>query len=317
MIKYYPCELHCHTVHSDGDFHPSELQRSAADNNLSLIALTDHNTISGYDEMNSSIIPYIKGIEWTTYFGHMLVLSTNSFIDWRNAVPNNIDEKIKEVKKAGGAAGIAHPFQLGSPFCTGGRWEFNVTEWENVDYIEIWHEAFPNYAENDPACKMWTALLDKGFHIAPSYGKDWHRPQNPSIHFGCTYLGINGKICESTALEAIKKGRTAVSTGALLTFNAEKDGKTYELGDTIPTGEITLNITADLTARIEYYGNNTVKFSEIRIISNGGKTIKALPCSSQSITIDAKQNNWYRAELRGRLNGKETTLAITGAIYCS
>lgn len=316
MIKYYPCELHCHTIHSDGDFLPQELQKSAVNDGLSLIALTDHNTTSGWEELSSEIIPFIRGIEWTTYFGHMLVLGAEKFVDWRNAVPDNIDEKIAEVKNAGGIVGIAHPFQLGSPFCTGGRWEFNVTNWDNVNYIEIWHECFPNCSENEPAFKMWTDLLDKGYKIAPSYGRDWHRPNNPTAHLGHTLLGIDGEISEKTALDAIKKGRTAVTTGAFLTFYAEKDGSIYEIGDTMPDGEITLNITADVKFRFQYYGENTLEFDEIRIISNGNKTISSLPCKNQKITISTKQNRWYRAELWGKLNGKNAVLAVTGAVYC-
>ena len=68
----------------------------------------------------------------------MLVLGANDFVDWRDAQPDNIDEKIKQVKAVGGIVGIAHPYQLGSPLCTGGRWEFNVRDWRNVDYIEVW-----------------------------------------------------------------------------------------------------------------------------------------------------------------------------------
>lgn len=316
MIKYYPCELHCHTIHSDGNFLPTELQKSAVNDGLSLIALTDHNTTSGWSELNTDIIPFIRGIEWTTYFGHMLVLGAEKFVDWRGAVPDNIDEKITEVKNTGGVVGIAHPFQLGSPFCTGGRWEFNVNKWNNVDYIEIWHESFPNYSENEPAYKMWTDLLDRGYRIAPSYGRDWHRPNDPSAHLGCTLLGIDGEISEKTALDAIKKGRTAVTTGAFLAFNAENNGDIYEIGDTVPKGKITLNITADLTARSNHYGSNTVEFDEIRIISNGNKTISTLPCQNQKIIISTKQNQWYRAELLGKLNGKAAILAVTGAVYC-
>ena len=45
-MSYLPCELHCHTLHSDGDFSVKELQEAAKENHLSLIALTDHNTMS-------------------------------------------------------------------------------------------------------------------------------------------------------------------------------------------------------------------------------------------------------------------------------
>ena len=163
---------------------------------------------------------------------------------------------------------------------------------------------------------MWTDLLDKGYKIAPSYGRDWHRPNNPTAHLGHTLLGIDGEISEKTALDAIKKGRTAVTTGAFLTFYAEKDGNIYEIGDTMPDGEITLNISTDVKFRFQYYGENTLEFDEIRIISNGSKTVTALPCKSQKITICTKQNQWYRAELWGRLNGKTAVLAVTGAVYC-
>ena len=97
-MSYLPCELHCHTIHSDGDFTVSELQKAAVDDHLAIIALTDHNTFSGWDELDDNIIPAIRGIEWTTYFGHMLVLGANDFVDWRDAQPDNIDEKIKQVR---------------------------------------------------------------------------------------------------------------------------------------------------------------------------------------------------------------------------
>lgn len=43
------CDLHTHTVHSDGSFTPTELVREAKKQNL-IIALTDHNTTSGLSE---------------------------------------------------------------------------------------------------------------------------------------------------------------------------------------------------------------------------------------------------------------------------
>ncbi|MBR3738122.1 MAG: CehA/McbA family metallohydrolase, partial [Eubacterium sp.] len=95
-MSYLSCELHCHTFHSDGRFSPTELQQAAKENGLSLIALTDHNTFSGCAELDDNITPAIPGIEWTTYYGHILVLGAKGFVDWRNATPDNIDEKLCE-----------------------------------------------------------------------------------------------------------------------------------------------------------------------------------------------------------------------------
>ena len=103
MLKWFPCEMHCHTLHSDGKFTVESLMQTAKEYGLSGIALTDHNTVSGWDEITEErekkYVSVLKGIEWTTFFGHMLVTDCKEFVDWRDAVPDNIDEKIAEVKK--------------------------------------------------------------------------------------------------------------------------------------------------------------------------------------------------------------------------
>lgn len=315
-MKYIPCELHCHTIHSDGDFTPATLQQAAVDNELSLIALTDHNTLSGTKELNSNIIPFIKGIEWTTYFGHTLVLGAKNFVDWRDAVPNNIDDKIEAVKKAGGTVGVAHPFQCGSPICTGGRWEFNVTKWENVNYIEIWHEAFHDgNTENERALAFWTSLLDKGYHLGASYGKDWHRPQNKNTLFGCTYLGIDGEINEENALEAIKNGRMVISVGAAFSFTVSQNHTIYNIGESISDGTAIFQFNCNPEARKNHYGNKNIEYQAIRIVTNGNKTVCEADKNAESIEIELQKNHWYRAELWGTINGKEQPLAITSPVY--
>ncbi|MBR5438047.1 MAG: CehA/McbA family metallohydrolase, partial [Clostridia bacterium] len=175
--KWHPCELHCHTLHSDGGFTVKELMETAKARQLSGICLTDHNTFSGYEETKEFSSPAVlRGIEWTTYFGHMLVLDCKGDVDWRNAVPDNIDEKMKEVHSFGGLVGIAHPFQLGTPICTGGHWDYNIKDFSLVNYMEIWSEGEPLMTPaNKRAKKWWLSLLDKGYRISPTFGRDWHR----------------------------------------------------------------------------------------------------------------------------------------------
>ena len=45
MRNWFACELHCHTLHSDGDFSVEELMRTARERLLDGINLTDHNKI--------------------------------------------------------------------------------------------------------------------------------------------------------------------------------------------------------------------------------------------------------------------------------
>jgi len=78
------CDLHTHTVHSDGSFSPAELVREAKELNI-IIALTDHNTVSGLPEFMREAerlgVTAIGGSELSTVCGgrefHLLGL----FID--------------------------------------------------------------------------------------------------------------------------------------------------------------------------------------------------------------------------------------------
>lgn len=315
-MSYLPCELHCHTVHSDGAFQVKELLEAAKADHLALLALTDHNTFSGHDELDDTLVPAIRGIEWTTYFGHMLVLGAKAFVDWRDAVPNNIDEKIKEVKAAGGIVGIAHPFQMGSPICTGGRWEFNIKNWSNVDYMEIWHEDMTSVkSENEKSLAFWTSLLDKGYKIAASYGRDWHRPEKGG-HYGCTYIDIDGEVNESQAIRAIRLGKTVVSTGAKFFFRLHRHGKTYSIGDTVRRGTYTFSFFTDLHSRLKNAGDESVKYKTIKVVTNGSKMVLETRFDERHVRLKLEKNQWYRAELWGTVDGENKPLAITSPIYC-
>ncbi|MDE6767406.1 MAG: CehA/McbA family metallohydrolase, partial [Eubacterium sp.] len=275
-----------------------------------------HNTFSGHAELDDSLLPAIKGIEWTTYFGHMLVLGAKEFVDWRDAVPNNIDEKIKAVKAAGGIVGIAHPFQMGSPICTGGRWEFNIKNWNNVDYMEIWHEDLTSIkSENKKSLALWTSLLDKGYKIAASYGRDWHRPEK-SGHYGCTYVDIDGEINAKHAIRALRLGKTVVSTGAKFFFRVHRHGNTYSIGDTVRKGTYTFSFFTDLHSRMKNAGEESVKYKTIKIVTNGGKTVLETRFDERHVRLRLEKNHWYRAELWGTVDGESNPLAITSPLYC-
>ena len=63
-------ELHCHTTYSDGTLTPAELVKKAAQTGVKAIAITDHDTVSGWDEAIASAANYeieiVPGIELST-----------------------------------------------------------------------------------------------------------------------------------------------------------------------------------------------------------------------------------------------------------
>ncbi|MBQ9495890.1 MAG: PHP domain-containing protein [Treponema sp.] len=75
-------DLHTHTTASDGQYLPSELVRKACDAGVTVLAVTDHDTVSGLDEASREAkkagITFVRGIElavaWPTGEFHLLGL---------------------------------------------------------------------------------------------------------------------------------------------------------------------------------------------------------------------------------------------------
>ncbi len=68
------CDLHVHSTYSDGTLTPAELVRLAEKQNISAVALCDHNTVDGLKDFinagkNSDVIT-IRGIEISTEFNN-------------------------------------------------------------------------------------------------------------------------------------------------------------------------------------------------------------------------------------------------------
>ena len=78
------CDLHTHSVFSDGSYTPTELIREAERIGLSAIALTDHNTMCGVNEFLSaakeSSVEAIAGVELSTDYGKIELHIVGLFI---------------------------------------------------------------------------------------------------------------------------------------------------------------------------------------------------------------------------------------------
>ncbi len=63
-------ELHCHTTYSDGTLTPAELVATAASSGVRALAVTDHDTMSGWDEAFAAAalhgIEIVPGLELST-----------------------------------------------------------------------------------------------------------------------------------------------------------------------------------------------------------------------------------------------------------
>lgn len=312
MKKWLPCELHCHTLHSDGDFSVKELIDTAKARHLSGICLTDHNTVSGWDEVDLCAgIPVLKGTEYTTYHGHILSLNAGKMIDCFNIC--NIDKDLRIIRESGGLVGMAHPYQLGTPICTGGRWDYDVKDFSLINYMEIWSEGeMLMTPANHRARKWWLSLLDKGYRIAPTFGRDWHRTKGNKLTGACTFLLAEGELTPEKMKQAIKGGRTQLSLGIFM--NIDCNGKT--VGDTAESGATEFRISLDSTRADLFSGEYTLSAETLKIITKGEKTAYEGKAENCTVKLDLKENSYYVFELWGKVNGDGNhLLALTGAIY--
>lgn len=326
MIRYKAFEMHAHTLHSDGTFTVQTLCQACKERELDGVALTDHNTMSGWEDITPALeketLPVIRGIEWTTFFGHMLVLGADKYVDWRFATPDTIDEYTKAIQDVNGAVGLAHPFALGSPFCTGCHWDFNIRDWRYVDYVEVWSEHFPCLNPiNDLAFQYWTDLLNRGHRLAATNGRDWHGRDTKRNHMPVTYLGVKDGVVNSlTAREALHAGRVYVTSGPALAFSAEQNGLDYGLGDTLQAGKSQIRWAMDATVRAAQWKGFGIVPREISLVQNGAP-VHTIPLTDEPLqagTLDLPLwPGWIRLEVLGDYmeQSKRALLAFTSPLY--
>ena len=226
---YKRFELHNHTIESDGSLSVKELIDYMVENEVDVFALTDHNTISGHHKVKEILekekppIECIFGMEYTTYYGHILCFNLNEYIPWENIDKERAELLFRSIKKTGALAGIAHPFSYGAPVAQGCRWEMKLNDYSVSDFIEIINN--PESLEaNAQALMWWQSLCLKGMRISMTAGMDLHRKNGFENRFA-VYIKTRPDLSAQNALaRAIKTQKTYVTRGpvfeALLQKNA-------------------------------------------------------------------------------------------------
>lgn len=237
-LTFKKIELHAHTTHSDASQTLEELVEDAASIGLDWLAITDHNTVTAHfdwleNNRHSTRSPQILGgIEYTTFYGHFLVHGALHHLleNWTTVNLGNVADYLAQLKREPVNITIAHPFDEGNPYCTGCRWDFNLETLRHVDSLEVWNGTNPHLSiANEQAFQKWTHLLEEGYELNASYGRDWHRPTNEAFAF--TYALLPEAETEEEVLAALTLGRTYVSLRPVIqSFTVNQQ---YQLGDRI------------------------------------------------------------------------------------
>jgi hypothetical protein len=309
MIEWIPCELHTHTIHSDGSATLADLVRESERIGVRCIALTDHNTISGHRDIEavsrSTGMPIIPGLELSTFHGHVLVLGTGSYVDWRTVGRDDLHTAIAAAHRAGGLVGVAHPFRAGKPFCPGCSWEFTVRDWNDIDYLEVWSETFPSIRKpNLWAFALWTELLAQGRRVTAVCGRDWHGGSPGDAPLATTWLGMDGGLSgdvEAAAKDAIVRGRAVCTIGPLLLLSADRT---------------TVTVRIDCEARKGLWHVDAGPLV-VRLLGDRGifhETVHTGGTASLTIDLPREPVRWVRAELHGSVHDVPCMIAFTNPV---
>jgi hypothetical protein len=259
---WYRGDLHMHNAHSDGSCLsqsgskvPCPLYKTveaAAAKGLDFIAITDHNTISQYNDLRE-LQPYfdhlllMTGREITTFEGHANVYGTTAFIDFRltsQHVPN-INQMLQQVQEQHGLFSINHPGSPSGAACMGCGWTVPDTDYSRVTAIE----AINGGSLDGPrsGIPFWQDKLNNGFHLTGIGGSDNHDadypPQTRSAVGHPATVVYAANLSEHAILDAIRAGHVFVDLDGtpdrILEFTAKAGSLTASMGDRIesPAGQ--------------------------------------------------------------------------------
>jgi hypothetical protein len=163
-LRWLACDLHAHTVHSDGVLTVAELAALAAARGLDVLAVTDHNTTSHFAELPVASAGYgvhlLAGQEVTTDLGHANAFGPLPWIDFREPA----DNWRATVERAGGVLSVNHPLAADCgwlrPLATAPA------------LAEVWHSSWLLRTWNGPIA-WWRAA---GAGVVPVGGSDFHVP---------------------------------------------------------------------------------------------------------------------------------------------
>lgn len=226
---YKRLELHNHTTESDSSLSCKELLEIMEADRADAFAITDHNTISGHSIIKKLLdngdykIKCIYGMEYTTYYGHILCLNLPVYVPWDSIDFFKPELLFNAARAKGALVGIAHPFSFGAPFAKGCRFEMKVNDFSAVDFIEAFNNPEPLHEVNEKGLLWWEELTLDGKRLAATCGMDLHGHWDMGNQYATYIEGDEVGDIEAELSRAIKGGRTWVSKGMLLICEYSKE----------------------------------------------------------------------------------------------
>lgn len=300
---WYKGDLHGHTLHSDGSWDVPDFVQYARDYNLDFVTLTDHNTVSALaqvDSLSADDVLTMGGMELTTYYGHALALGKRQWQEWRTH-KQSMRELAQAVIDSGALYVIAHPRSLGDPDCTGCRWEFEDMMPGIATVVEVWNDRWDEH--NQDSLELYYQWLNEGHKLMMTAGTDIHGKLPAGANVGFNIV-LADDLTEADILNAVRQGRSYLSSGPDIKTITFSDGKQAMMGDTL---------TTDAPVKLMVVWDGVEDGDSVHLLAEGQIIQQEDATQSNRITITFDEPaKWYVAEIRAD-NGD--LRAITNPIW--
>jgi hypothetical protein len=314
--RWYKGDFHSHTVHSDGYNSIDEYAVEARRVGLDFLAITDHNTISHFEEIAAQPeregLLLIPGEEVTTFWGHANVWGAGCWVDFRATDGPGMERIMQFVEGQGGLFSVNHP-----KASAGYPWEFHDVRGYRI--VEAWQGAWRWH--NPESLDFWEQRLRAGERVVAVGGSDCHSippavfNQPWTLGNPCTWV-LSDALDESALLNGVRAGHIFVSEdpmGPYLELTAHCDGASYLMGDTIAA-----RAGAPVRLRLRYRGPPEKK---LRLVRNGDvwrEVVAERDDVELEFELPLEEPGYLRAEaagFRGRPERGEVVHALTNPIY--
>ncbi len=181
MKKKIKFHIHSHTNASDSNNTILKMAGKAVSSGVDLLILTDHNTVTENevieDAEKKTGLMIIQGIEYTTFYGHIVSFGSKIY-PFEKITQDGLNVLASSVRGDGGVIGIAHPMGIGDPVCTGCAYNFKNTDYNLIDYIEVYHGNENEYGEWEKNRRFYMDRLKEGFKLHHVFAGDYHSSED-------------------------------------------------------------------------------------------------------------------------------------------
>lgn len=337
---WYRGDFHTHSGQSDGSCESltgrripcpvvRTLERARAAE-LDFVAVTEHNTPSGFAELrvlqayydNLLILP---GREITTFNGHMNAIGPTGPLPFAlgSARAPELSSLLDAVETQGGIVSINHPGMPSGEACMGCGWIVPVPDCSRITAVEVANGGtmrLTGSAEGPLShIPFWQGLLDRGCRVTAIAGSDSHDPDAPferQFPVGRPATVVYARdLSQAAILEGVRSGRVFVDLagrpGTSVDLLATAGPATALMGGALDvTADQDVRLTVDVIgipdARIELVsGDGSIVAEEKGDEINGNRSI--------SVTIQrADELKWIRVNVR---SSDSEIVLISNPIY--